>query len=310
MATRATLPVIPTAITSWRLLIAHWRFSLLIGLPLVAFVLLVLPVWRWLAAPLLSNAGAMHRLSGTETAFVVWELLMDAPLYVGLSVALVPLHRRILLGEERRLPFRFGQREAAYGAFLILLESGIGVLIAVLTIPMINVTLNVNLRISKLAEDGVIPGIVGDVAAPVATFCFAILVAAPMIYVYTRLCLALPAMAVGTPTHVAHSWRMSRGNGWRLVAVTLLVSLPGILLAGMVLVDGIWSADASLRLEGPVLMTLRESVRSAPFVAPSAAMALWAVIHALVVLPEAAALSLAYKRLAGANAAAIGDVFS
>jgi len=42
----------------------------------------------------------------------------------------------------------------------------------------------------------------------------------------------------------------------------------------------------------------------APFMPPSGATALGAVLYTLAVLPGAAALSLAYKRLAGTNVAA------
>lgn len=298
MAKRIKLPVMQTAFASWRLLIAEWRFSLLLGLPLVAFMLLALPAWQSLVALPLANAGAMQWMPGPVMFIVGLDLLMSAPIYIGFAVALVPLHRRILLDEERRLPFRLGRREVSYGAFLVLLEAAPAILVAALAIPMINAGFQIHI----LGQNGVIPEITGDLALPVVLVCFAMLI----IYLYARLSLALPGMAIGAPAAIANGWRRTRGNGMRLVAVTILVSLPAAL--PLLLLIGLWSGDSVSVIEGPILLdqeALRDREWPAPFVAPSAAMALVAVLSTLVVLPDAAALSLAYKRLAGANDAAV-----
>ena len=68
----------------------------------------------------------------------------------------------------------------------------------------------------------------------------------PAFYVTLRLSLALPATAVDRDSHFGRSWRASRGNGWRMVMVTVLAMLPveainaGIAFAGKPLRDTPW----------------------------------------------------------------------
>lgn len=300
MAKQVKLPVMQTVVASWRLLIAEWRFSLMLGLLLIVFILLALPAWTALIAAPLSNSGLIGLMPDSDMALFIGDVVMEVPLLFGLAVAMVPLHRQVLLGEARRLPFRFGQREISYGAFLVLLQ----VVSATPIVLLMSSTVSAMIYIREPGQDGLILGAAGQIAASVAVFGFMILVTMAILYAYARLSLALPGMAIGARAAIANGWRSSRGNGGQLFAVLILVSLPAGL--ALILLEGILSVHPSDVIEGPIMLeegALQNREWPAPFAAPSGLMALWATLYTLAVLPAAAALSLCYQRLAGKDEA-------
>lgn len=75
--------------------------------------------------------------------------------------------------------------------------------------------------------DNFAPEGVSDDTMNVALGYVALLAAlAPAFYVIFRLVLALPATAVDRRGRFEHAWEASAGNGWRMVAVTMLAILP------------------------------------------------------------------------------------
>ena len=129
------------------------------------------------------------------------------------------------------------------------------------------------LAISMIAFLFVIPGVI---AGGVAVFAFAAtfgevllgagsvafipivagmaLALVPAIYVIARLSLLLPMTAVGQRPELKDAWALSRGNGWRLVAVMLLPSLFSISLT----LPGLLFPEGGLyaRLSWSFLLTL------------------------------------------------------
>lgn len=112
---------------------------------------------------------------------------------------------------------------------------------------VIGVYLVVGIASVTLALGAAVLGVsaVGDGA--VVQLVFVYLLLAPGMYLFARLALVFPAVALDTPADVNWAWDTSKGNGWRLTVVTalpLLAWLPmGNLLAwvGSELVVFIWT---------------------------------------------------------------------
>lgn len=135
------------------------------------------------------------------------ELLGDLAMSVGIAAVAVAWHRRILLQEP--LPARFAPVTAQVGRYMAFWV----VVVAVVALPGVLLAL-------------LILGALGTDAAAVGGVLVAILsllaLAAAM-----RLQLVFPAAAIGErAVTLGVSWRATRGNAWRLLAGTLIVSLP------------------------------------------------------------------------------------
>jgi hypothetical protein len=144
------------------------------------------------------------------------ELLGDLAMSVGIAAVAVAWHRRILLSEP--LPLRFAPVTAQVGRYMAFWA----VVVAVVGLPGVLVALLILGALGTTA--------VGAGGALVAVLALLSLGAA------MRLQLVFPAAAIGEPAVTLRaSWRATRGNAWRLLAGTLLVSLPpaaaGVLLS-------------------------------------------------------------------------------
>ena len=83
-----------------------------------------------------------------------------------------------------------------------------------------------------------IGGIVGAfIGGPAGQGVIVVTIAAMLIVsfgLWTRLTLVFPACAIGAPAGLKDSWRATRGNMMRMIAITILVLIPQILLAVVV----------------------------------------------------------------------------
>lgn len=161
-------------------------------------------------------------------------LLGDVALLVGIAAVAVAWHRRLLLGEPP--PARYAPINAHVGRYL-----GFWVLLVALsTAPSFVLAAAL---LGGAAAEGQEPG-AGPVLA-IAALALACLLAA------MRLQLVFPAAATGDrAVTLRTSWEATRGNGWRLLAGVLMVSVPpavaGALLA--VALSGLAEATGSLVL--------------------------------------------------------------
>lgn len=123
-------------------------------------------------------------------------------------------HRFVLLPRERALPtmgFNFTVREIRFSGYLLMMTMS-------LSIPL--------LFVSAAGK---------NVGAAALLFLVLVIV---LMLVWSRLCLVFPASAVGDPVRLADSWRITKGNGWRIFWLTILLGLPfaGVMMGvGMVL---------------------------------------------------------------------------
>jgi hypothetical protein len=165
----------------------------------------------WLIAP-----WVLHAVDGLLPA-----LLGDLALTAGIAAIAVAWHRRILLQEA--LPKRFAPLNAWVGRYL-----GYSVLVVMLAAaPSLVLALLIARTMGGEAGSEQGPGFLPLLLVTLAAFA--------SLMVAIRLQLVFPAAAIDERGETLRtSWRATRGNGWRLLAGVLLVSLPPA-VAGMVL---------------------------------------------------------------------------
>lgn len=148
---------------------------------------------------------------------------------VNIFIAVV-VHRSVIGGDDaiRGIGyFRFGKRELNYMIMTI-------VLIIVIALPMIPIYFVVS-------QLGFLVPIESDFSYSLASAKMFVLMLIGM-YFFARISLVLPSIAVDDEKSVSWSWRATKGNGLRLMCVTVLV--PGAI--GMV-ID--WIASDVLWIE-------------------------------------------------------------
>ncbi|MGH6619259.1 MAG: hypothetical protein ACREF6_06925 [Alphaproteobacteria bacterium] len=222
--TESPVPVLATAMASFRFVNAHRRDLIRVGMLAVpAFLILDMAVASLDARRLSDfgvNGGAVKMLT---------ELLLRAVIAAALLVA---WHRVVMLGasERRSAPrLAFGPRELRYLVVWILLSAGflgafmvtaavavaaqfVAMLAAYLALLLLG--LSKTLVIGQRDQLMIVLWISVFFALPVAS------------YIAGRLSLVLPVLAVDRRRPFREAWRMSAGNGWRLVAGSLIVLMP------------------------------------------------------------------------------------
>lgn len=176
-----------------------------------------------------------------------------------MSTFSVAWHRYTLLGtvdKQQVWQFVFERREALF--FLYSLALMIPVMLAALSAE------------SAPQEGSLLPPVLMGLA----------------VFVFLRLSMLLPAIAVDGDTDPRRAWRLTRGHFWRLFAIMTLVALPAELAALLVLVV--------LSSHSAIVMVLARAV----------AIVLEFLITAIVVT----ALSLVYRRLAGPPDQAVANL--
>ena len=148
------------------------------------------------------------------------------------AVVLVAWHRVVLLGEDAAvglLGIRLGRREFGYLGIWLLLCLAFFVILLLAWALMIALGFGALLG-TRTAM--VTAGSLGNVALEDSTQIIILVVLsvcgglALAFYATTRVSLVLPAMATDKQRSLGGAWQMSEGNGWRLVAASLLVMLP------------------------------------------------------------------------------------
>lgn len=131
---------------------------------------------------------------------------------LSLLMAIVGCHRIFILGKDYvkdRKYIHWTGNELEYGAWWILFI----VLAAILYLPFALISFSIDEAV--IEQENMLNTIIGYPAI------------IPIYYIISRWSLVLPSCAIGIGQQTpAWSWRLSRGNGWRL---TLLVSLPPII---------------------------------------------------------------------------------
>ncbi len=224
MFSQAHLPVFATAVESFRFVITHrreLRRLAFFAVPAFYLIHIAFDSIDWFA---LSHYG----LNATAM-----RALADLVLRGGIAtIVLVAWHRVVMLkvGARRTLPpISIGLREFRYFvvwvllsvAFVAVFAATMAAMVAVQFVAMLGVYfLLLLLGLSKML-------VVGQRDQLMLVMWISVFFALPMAsYITGRLSLVLPAMAVDRKRPLRQAWRLSAGNGWRLVIASLLVMLP------------------------------------------------------------------------------------
>jgi hypothetical protein len=188
--------------------------------------------WRHLTLPILillilTSVGPASFIF--EIVTTVWPIYIALTLYAILSCALsTGIYRVVLMREPHGglSLFRLNRDCARVAWTYILFTLGS---IAVHTIV-------------GIVLDGMIESVSprGDATAfaPLFSIIKGVISIAITVIAY-RFTLAIPAAAIGICDRFALSWRITRGNVWRLIAASLLTGLPFALLSGLCLIPGL-----------------------------------------------------------------------
>lgn len=217
------LPVFATAAESFRFVLTHRRELMRLGVfavPALYLLNLAFESIDWLA------------LSGRGLNATAGKAFVDLGLRgIIATVVLVAWHRVVMLKMRTRNepPVALGLRECRYFVVWLLLSAGFlavfAITAALAAAFQFLAMLCVFLVVLLLGLNRVV--VVGQSDQLVIVLWISIVFAVPAAsYIVSRLSLVLPAMAVDRRRPWRHAWRLSAGNGWRLVGASLLVMLP------------------------------------------------------------------------------------
>jgi hypothetical protein len=225
------VPIFATAVASFRFVLTHRRDLARVGL---------LAVPAFLIVELAMDVFDSRRLSGfgvnLQAVKALTELLLRA---IIAAVLLVAWHRVVILKASERAdapPLAFGLRELHYlfiwlllsASFLAIFAITAALTVAVQFLAMLGAYLVLLLLGLKQTL------VVGQRDQLMIVLWISVFFAVPVAsYVTGRLSLVLPALAVDRRRPLRQAWRMSSGNGWRLVAASLVVLVPMEALAAL-----------------------------------------------------------------------------
>lgn len=228
---RGPIPVFATAILSFRFVWTHWRELLRIG-------------WFSVLALLIVTIGldSVDELRhGRKSAVAgLTRGLLDLGGHTAIAtVVLVAWHRLVsteLTGRPAAPSLAFGPREIRYLLLWIALGMAFLAVAAAVLVGLVMVQFLAMLLLYLLllplglADTLVIGQRDQFVVVLWISLFFAIPVAS---YVTGRLVLVLPALALDRRRPFRDAWRLSAGNGWRLVIASMLVLVPAQSVAAL-----------------------------------------------------------------------------
>ncbi len=198
-----------------------------LALPLVVAVAIVGALYGWLWPPVFATtpeeieAAMANRWDG---AMLVG--LLFAAIYVAVFIMFaVAWHRRYLVPDELttvRAALRWGWRQTRF----LLLTIAVGLIAALAFAVSLLVISLVGAFLLRDAGQTAIGGL--------AFAALVIAVGLVVLSIYGRLSMWFPSTAVDHRMSLRECWAFSRGNGWRLALIIVLVAIPMVLLALLV----------------------------------------------------------------------------
>lgn len=223
MATRQ-IPVFATAILSFRFVLTHGRELLRGGL-------LAVPAFLIVTFGLDSFSSIVSR-SDSAFADIVRTVIDLGGRALIATMILVAWHRLVMLklADVSGGPgLALGVREFRYLVVWMLLSAGFlfvfGAVVALMVTLQFLVMVVFYLALLLVGLGDTVA--VGQRDQFVVVLWISVFFAVPAAsYVASRLSLVLPALAVDRKRPLRQAWRLSAGNGWRLVAASLIVLVP------------------------------------------------------------------------------------
>ena len=214
------LTVLATARSAYSFVWRHRRRFLALALPAIVVLGILTGLFSsalYLAFPgvdetLGSSPGASR---GSLFAIPLTMTMLVAAAF--LTMFAVAWHRHCLVAGERpsvRDTLRWGPRQTRF----LFTAIGLAVLVMIATAAAVVVVL----------------GVLSSPDAAVSVFPAAFAAAVLSSYLYARLAVLFPAAALDRTMGVREAWAMTKGNGWRLLAIALIAMAPASLAAGIV----------------------------------------------------------------------------
>ncbi len=218
-----SVPVFKTVLGAYAFVWQARKDFFSLAIPLVVAVAIVSVIYGWLWPPVVATtpeeieAAMANRRGG---AMLVG--LLFAAMYVAVFIMFaVAWHRRYLLPDELttvRAALRWGWRQTRF----LLLTIAVGLIAALAYAVSLTV---VSLIGGLFLRDQ------GQSAIGGLTFAALVIAALVMaLSIYGRLSMWFPSTAVDHRMSLRACWAFSRGNGWRLALIIVLVTIPFLVL--------------------------------------------------------------------------------
>lgn len=222
--TDSPVPVLATAMASFRFVHTHRRAMIRVGMLAVPAFLILDMALASLDARRLSELG----VNGAAVKTLA-DLVLRAVIAAALLVA---WHRVVMLEASKRLAaprLAFGARELRYLVVWILLGAGFLGVFAITAVlaaaTQFAAMLAAYLALLLLGFSKTL--VIGQRDQLMIVLWISVFFAVPVAsYIAGRLSLVLPALAADRRRPIREAWRMSDGNGWRLVAGSMIVLIP------------------------------------------------------------------------------------
>ena len=205
------LPILPIVREAYGYVWAERRLFWALAIPAVIVLALVSAVS--------GVFGQAALTSGLKTGALMWALAYATLQFGAVVMYSVAWHRAYLLPSDPMTPraaYRWGQRQVR---FLFAYFKLLGV-----TIPF-GIVVGILFSTFFAAPHGPSAGGAPSHIGGGATW-FAWSMAIVGIWIYARLSMMFPAAALDAPSTIAMSWRMTKGNGFALFWIIVLVAVP------------------------------------------------------------------------------------
>lgn len=270
---QTALPVGDIVAESYRFLWDNRRDLLrLIGLPVLALSILGIAIGVFIGG----RPPAGEDVSGVYYFGRILLVIASMAFYVMFAVA---WHRRCLKPAQQHTiwtALRWDQRKSLF----LVRSLAVGLMVggAALTIFLISVILS-----ALVAGVSAVGGVTGQALPRGLVTVVTLVTLVPALLLNARLALWLPAAAIDEPATLSEAWQAGDAKSWRLFAILLLVTAPGVVLFMFVLsLAGV--AGNALGITGTLTFALINSL-AATF------------INYLTIAAGVSGLSMAYKRL-------------
>ncbi|MDH5559168.1 MAG: hypothetical protein OEZ03_17610, partial [Alphaproteobacteria bacterium] len=288
---------------SWGDLLANWRRTLLLGLPLGAVCAATVATWVTLAGDrretFVEEAFENPDFPSLSTFFLptatASELLLGLlgilPVIFAVAAVLPAVHRTARKSATASMPFRFGRPESLYGLTLLALFLFFGSL-EMLLLPAAWDSIFVA-GVKLFPETVEPPGLGLTLFFGLLAILLTGLAAALLAWLPARILLALPALATGADRPFVQGWRLGRGNGWRLLWIVFVAILPAVWLLSPInlLLNG-WVTDpAQIDRDAPTALMAPGDLWV------TSAIILTGMLYAVVFLLAGTAISAAWRAL-------------
>jgi hypothetical protein len=227
LQTSPKLPVMPTLLSAWKSVPRNFGLAMRLYWPWLAIA--AVTVAAWIAAVAINAGTSTPSNTLVGGAGLVPILVLLIALLIGAPAVFVGWHRGIQSGARPNQPIEIDSAVMSYLGYSLLIAVILGLMVG-LVVLIVTVVAGIT---TGLGEGPM------SLERLVALRPFLPLAIIPFYLLLSRFSLVLPAIAIGRPMTLADSFRLTRGNTWRLTVGAGLVYIPVVLLSGIAEILGI-----------------------------------------------------------------------